>query len=593
MAVDGETYLLEKQEWSDEESDGEGFAAVSDDDSLLASSDEEGDGSDADAAGITLASLTRRRDVGGRSGAGAGAGAGDGDGEGEAEGEQPVTAVRPSVVDDFIRNFLIRHKFSKTLDMFNTEWYEKKARGDGGEDFEPVPDLYVRNQRLSEQVTGLRVELAKNQEIAAKAQGTWDKFRKERDFHRMHHKRVMQEKNRLIVDIKRLKKHYATYEPTLEELRGKYESAMKEKMLMRLERDRTAAKVASLEAQLKSFEEAAGAAREPAAPTKTRRRKKGRDSKLPADGAVNPHLGRSYAAPEVDRFQLSKTFKGHLNAVSALAFHPKKPILATASDDMTWKMWSVPQGDLIMSGDGHKEWIAGLDFHPAGTHLATAAGDGLVKLWDFASASCAATFSDHTQAVWDCAFHHEGDFLVSCSMDHTAKLWDLSSSRCRQTFRGHVDSVNSACFQPYSNNICTGSGDKTVSLWDIRTGLCIQTLYGHNNACNNVTFNLQGDTIASCDADGVVKLWDVRMVEERLSIETGEHPVNKVALDRSGKVLACAADDSTIKLYNVEDGSSLGTLRGHNDAVQAVLFDPNGRFLVSGGSDNTFRIFTK
>lgn len=31
------------------------------------------------------------------------------------------------------------------------------------------------------------------------------RFRKERDFHRMHHKRVVQEKNRLITDIKRLK----------------------------------------------------------------------------------------------------------------------------------------------------------------------------------------------------------------------------------------------------------------------------------------------------------------------------------------------------------------------------------------------------
>lgn len=28
--------------------------------------------------------------------------------------------------------------------------------------------------------------------IADRAQGTWDKFRKERDFHRMHHKRVVQ-----------------------------------------------------------------------------------------------------------------------------------------------------------------------------------------------------------------------------------------------------------------------------------------------------------------------------------------------------------------------------------------------------------------
>ena len=41
------------------------------------------------------------------------------------------------------------------------------------------------------------------------ASATWDKFRKESDFHRMHHKRVAQEKNRLISDLQRLKKHYS------------------------------------------------------------------------------------------------------------------------------------------------------------------------------------------------------------------------------------------------------------------------------------------------------------------------------------------------------------------------------------------------
>ena len=30
------------------------------------------------------------------------------------------------------------------------------------------------------------------QEVATKAKSTWDKFRKERDFHKMHHKRVVQ-----------------------------------------------------------------------------------------------------------------------------------------------------------------------------------------------------------------------------------------------------------------------------------------------------------------------------------------------------------------------------------------------------------------
>jgi hypothetical protein len=60
-------------------------------------------------------------------------------------------------------------------------------------------------QELECELAALRQELAAAREVAARASGTWDKFRKERDFHRMHHKRVAQEKNKLIGDIKRLK----------------------------------------------------------------------------------------------------------------------------------------------------------------------------------------------------------------------------------------------------------------------------------------------------------------------------------------------------------------------------------------------------
>jgi chromosome segregation ATPase len=60
-------------------------------------------------------------------------------------------------------------------------------------------------QELEDELASMRQELAAAREVAARASSTWDKFRKERDFHRMHHKRVAQEKNRLIADVKRLK----------------------------------------------------------------------------------------------------------------------------------------------------------------------------------------------------------------------------------------------------------------------------------------------------------------------------------------------------------------------------------------------------
>lgn len=57
-------------------------------------------------------------------------------------------------------------------------------------------------------------------------------------------------------------------------------------------------------------------------------------------------------------WKMRRLFRGRL------AMHPRKSILATCSDDGSWKMWSIPNGDLIMSGDGHKDWLSCVDFHP-------------------------------------------------------------------------------------------------------------------------------------------------------------------------------------------------------------------------------------
>lgn len=75
----------------------------------------------------------------------------------------------------------------------------------------------------------------------------------------------------------------------------------------------------------------------------------------------------------------------------------RKNIVATASDDCSWKIYNLDNGENIMTGEGHKEWIGAVDFHPLGSHLVTAGGDRSIKVWDFVSAGIAHTFTDvHT-----------------------------------------------------------------------------------------------------------------------------------------------------------------------------------------------------
>jgi WD40 repeat protein len=104
---------------------------------------------------------------------------------------------------------------------------------------------------------------------------------------------------------------------------------------------------------------------------------------------------------------------------------------ATASDDHTWRLWHLPDGDLIMSGDGHADWVAAVAFHPCGACLASGSGDATVKLWDFTRQRCVATLAEHSAAVWSVEFHDQGEFLASCSLDHSIRLWDVATGTCR------------------------------------------------------------------------------------------------------------------------------------------------------------------
>ncbi|XP_009873822.1 PREDICTED: sperm-associated antigen 16 protein, partial [Apaloderma vittatum] len=170
--------------------------------------------------------------------------------------EKSVSEI-PETMDDFFCNFLVRLGMSRTLDCFQSEWYELVQRGVfTAKDTELVPTVYTHKQQLEAEIMRLKKDLENYKLAANKAKEAFLKMQKERDFHRMHHKRVVQEKNKLICDIKRLKAHYASYEPVLKQMTEKYQTTLRQRMLTSLERDRAVGQVTDLQATLQSLESA-------------------------------------------------------------------------------------------------------------------------------------------------------------------------------------------------------------------------------------------------------------------------------------------------------------------------------------------------
>ncbi|XP_024420068.2 sperm-associated antigen 16 protein [Desmodus rotundus] len=526
----------------------------------------------------------------------------------------------PEVIEDFLCNFLIKMGMTRTLDCFQSEWYELIQKGVTEVRVGNVPDVYTQNMLLENENKNLKKDLKHYKQAADKAREDLLKTQKERDFHRMHHKRIVQEKNKLINDLKGLKLHYASYEPTIRVLLEKHQTLLKQKMMTSLERDKAAKKGSGPGTKLKHMEPGhsyqASKIRvvsdsetdyEPEDPTqkglvreareqikcKTRMKDNTKDSEFPTDMQPNPNMysRKENNFPEKLGYRLKTIFKLHELPVSCILMHPHKDILVSCSEDRLWKAMGLSRGKVLVTGTGHTDWLSNCCLHPSGNKLATSSGDTTVKLWDLSKGNCILTFEGHKHAVWSCTWHSCGDFVASSSLDTTSKIWDVNSERCRCTLYGHTDSVNSIEFFLCSNTLLTGSADKSLSVWDARTGQCEQSLYGHIHSINDATFNPRDHIIASCDSCGVTKLWDFRKLLPIVSIDVGPSPGNEVNFDSSGQLLAQASGSGVIHLLDLKSGQ-IHKLMGHEDEVHAVVFSQDAESLFSGGSEGTVRMWS-
>jgi len=162
--------------------------------------------------------------------------------------DQSCTAVKTTSVDDFIRNILIKTGMRQSLDAFNAERYELQQNGKLLSR-DQTPDEYDPRFDFSHQ---LREEMEKNKNMVSHAANICEKVRRERDYHRLHHRQAVQEKETLIGIVKRLRTHMRAYEPVIMELQKRLKETVKQKSLIKLERDKLMIQVKALTAQVAS-----------------------------------------------------------------------------------------------------------------------------------------------------------------------------------------------------------------------------------------------------------------------------------------------------------------------------------------------------
>lgn len=139
---------------------------------------------------------------------------------------------------DFLRSFLFQRGMTETLECFETEWAELVHKGEVDEKrIEPVPEIYTETQRLDEELKYTQRVKDEYRRAASVATEALLRAQRARDAHRLQHQRVVQENNRLIGQIKRLKLQCDRFQPEVKRMSEKYQAVSKQVMQVALEKE--------------------------------------------------------------------------------------------------------------------------------------------------------------------------------------------------------------------------------------------------------------------------------------------------------------------------------------------------------------------
>ncbi|XP_048378591.1 striatin-3-like isoform X3 [Stegostoma tigrinum] len=273
------------------------------------------------------------------------------------------------------------------------------------------------------------------------------------------------------------------------------------------------------------------------------------------------------------------TLRSHFDGIRALVFHPVEPVLITASEDRTLKLWNLQKTVPAKKSTA-------LDVEPI------------------------YTFRGHIDPVLSLAVSSKGDQCFSGGLDGTICCWNIPSlntdpydtydeSILSRTLNGHTDTVWGLAFSIPKNRLISCSADGTVRLWDATANPACVSTYNRdkeNGIPTSVAFVSDPDHAVASFTNGDVIIYDLQALQPVMTLDsktsdTAANQINRVVSHPKLPITITAHDDRCIRFFDNKTGKMIHSMVAHLDAVTSLAVDPNGIFLMSGSHDCSIRLW--
>jgi len=322
------------------------------------------------------------------------------------------------------------------------------------------------------------------------------------------------------------------------------------------------------------------------------------------------------------------TLRSHFDGVRALAFHPTEPVLVTASEDSTLKLWNLQKTipakksasldvEPVYTFRGHVGPVLCLAMSSTGEQCFSGSLDGSLQCWNIPGSNIdpydsydpsvlGSSLLGHTDAIWGLSLHSQQLQLLSCSADGTVRLWNPQSpSPLLTVFSSENDGTPTSVdfVRDDPSKMVTSYTSAACLLFDLETGQAVTRLDTDQGVEDSI-FGRQINRIIShptlpltitAHEDRHIRFYDNNTGKLAHSMVAHLDAVTCLAVDPNGLYLLSGSHDCSIRLWNLENKTCVQEITSHrkkfDESIFDVAFHPSKPFIASAGADALAKVF--
>jgi WD40 repeat protein len=299
-----------------------------------------------------------------------------------------------------------------------------------------------------------------------------------------------------------------------------------------------------------------------------------------------------------------KMFKGPGAVVSSVSHSGSSGMIAAGYFNSTIQIWNV-QSNQPLELKGHENWITAVAWSPTGPLVASAGLDKKIILWQLptkkptrviegaapAAPGQPAVTDKHTDWIRALTFSADGKFLISAGDDKSILVWDVDTGKFVRRLEGSTEWVMCLATSPDGKQIAASGFDRTIRIWDLSTGTKVKDIPANQQIVIALAWSPDGRMIVSGGQDKKIRFWDVASAAETRVIEGHTDQIFAVAIHPNGQWIASCSADKSVRIWNVADGKELKNLAGHTNWVYSLAFTSDGSTLATASADETVRLW--